>query len=337
MIQISTVQTPQGEDINSLLQGHDASILEDLLENRKPYLNGTELSLSIETKNPNNSGTNSTEKKEIEVQEGFLNTSNPDYITYKKENLKFTLLGGISLQQIDRLRVTLKLNIEPQLSPLQSIRHNIDLYNDDQVEKFARKAAEKLEMGTSQILQATAELIETLEQYRLSKIESQKDRTPKRRILNQERKKAALAYLKKPKLLKRTSADIGKSGVIGEEINRLLMYLVFTSRLREKPLHIISLGASGTGKTHLQEKIAELIPDQDKLEITVLSDNAFYYFGQKELKNKLVLIEDMDGAENVLLPLRELMSKMQISKPVVVKNSKGNMQTIRIKVEGPNS
>jgi hypothetical protein len=33
---------------------------------------------------------------------------------------------------------------------------------------------------------------------------------------------------------------IGKSGVIGEEVNRLLMYLIFTSRKREHPLHIIS-------------------------------------------------------------------------------------------------
>ena len=52
------------------------------------------------------------------------------------------------------------------------------------------------------------------------------------------------------------------------------------------PLHIVSLGASGTGKTHLQEKVGELIPEEDKLEITSLSENAFYYFGQRELKKQ---------------------------------------------------
>jgi predicted transcriptional regulator len=95
------------------------------------------------------------------------------------------------------------------------------------------------------------------------------------------------------------------------------------------------LGASGTGKTYLQEKVSELIPEQHKLEITILSENAFYYFGQKELKNKLVLIEDMDGAENVLYPLRELQSKRQISKTLPIKDSKGNLKTITMKVEGP--
>ncbi len=158
-----------------------------------------------------------------------------------------------------------------------------------------------------------AELIDKIEQYRLKKVESMKEQKPQERKLTDERIKKAIKYLSSDKLMEHTNNDIGKTGMIGEENNRLLMYLVFTSRLREQPLQIISLGASGTGKTYQQEKVSELIPEQDKLEITILSENAFYYFGQQELKNKLVLIEDMDGAENVLYPLRELQSKKRIS------------------------
>ena len=55
------------------------------------------------------------------------------------------------------------------------------------------------------------------------------------------------------------------------------MYLVFTSRLREQPLHIMSLGSSASGKTYLQEKVSELIPEEEKIEITTLSENALYY------------------------------------------------------------
>ena len=113
------------------------------------------------------------------------------------------------------------------------------------------------------------------------------------------------------------------------------MYLIFTSRKREHPLHIVSLGSSGIGKTHLQEKVGALIPEEDKLEITTLSENAFYYFGQHQLQNKLILIEDLDGAEGVLYPLRELQSKKRISKTVVHKNTKGETQTITLNVEGP--
>ncbi|MFK7115694.1 hypothetical protein V3468_14825 [Flavobacterium oreochromis] len=112
------------------------------------------------------------------------------------------------------------------------------------------------------------------------------------------------------------------------------MYLIFTSRKTNNPLHCISLGSSGTGKTHLQSKVAELIPEEDKIEMTVLSANAFYYFNRTELQNKLILIEDLDGAESVLYPLRELQSKKKITKTLVHKDKKGTTQTIHLTVEG---
>jgi hypothetical protein len=98
---------------------------------------------------------------------------------------------------------------------------------------------------------------------------------------------------------------------------------------------VISFGSSGIGKTHLQEKVSALIPEEDKLEITSLSGNAFYYLGQQELRNKLILIEDLDGAEEVLYPLREIKSKKRITKTVVVKNTKGETRTVTLTVEGP--
>jgi len=113
------------------------------------------------------------------------------------------------------------------------------------------------------------------------------------------------------------------------------MYLIFTSRKTKNPLHCISLGSSGVGKTHLQSKVAELIPQEDKVEITVLSANAFYYFNRTELQHKLILIEDLDGAESVLYPLRELQSKKRITKTVVHKDTRGVTKTIHLTVEGP--
>jgi len=194
---------------------------------------------------------------------------------------------------------------------------------------------ERLEIGTSVIAASLGELTEQLEAYRLDQIKNKAPEMPQRPTLTAEQRKEAENFLKTKNLMKRTNEMIGKSGMIGEEANRLLMYLIFTSRKREQPLHIVSLGASGTGKTHLQEKIGELIPEEDKIEITTLSENAFYYFGQRELKHKLILIEDLDGAGNVLYPLRELQSKRNIRKTVAHKNTKGETRTIHLIVEGP--
>jgi DNA-binding MarR family transcriptional regulator len=113
------------------------------------------------------------------------------------------------------------------------------------------------------------------------------------------------------------------------------MWLIYTSRKTSKPLHIISMGSSGTGKSHLQEKVGELIPDEDKIEITALTENAFYYFDKAALGHKLILIEDLDGIWSALYPLRELQSKQRISKTLTSKDKNGNTKTIHLKVYGP--
>ena len=246
-----------------------------------------------------------------------LDTTNAEHLVYKHAPLTIAVLGGIRLEGLDRMRATLKVQAEHL-----SIRHNLDLYNDTQVEKLIRKIAERLEIGTSVASSALMDLTDKLEKYRLEELEKQTQVEDKRKLLSPQEIKAAKQYLTAPNLMERTREDIGSAGVIGEHENRVLMYLIFTSRKRDNPLHIISLGASGIGKTHLQEKVSALIPDEDKLEITTLSGNAFYYFGQQELRNKLILIEDLDGAEDVLYPLREIKSKKQVTKTVVIKNTK---------------
>jgi energy-coupling factor transporter ATP-binding protein EcfA2 len=261
-----------------------------------------------------------------------LNTTNQNQLEYQNKLIKITILGGIRLDGLDRMRVTVKIQAT-EVEGL-AVRHNLDLYNDTQVEKLIRKTASKLEIGTSVIEASINELIEALEKYRLEELENT---TPKVEIkqLTEQEKTEALALLTSYDLLPTTNNLIGKSGIIGEETNRLIMYLIFSSRKREQPLHIISLGSSGTGKTHLQESIGNLIPNEEKVEITTLSENAFYYFGQQELKHKLILIEDLDGAESALYPIRELQSKKRISKTVAFKNTKGETKSQNITVEGP--
>jgi hypothetical protein len=81
--------------------------------------------------------------KEATLQRN-LDTTNPEHIHYQQGALDITILGGIRLEGLDRMRVTLKIQVEHL-----SIRHNLDLYNDTQVEKLVRKVADKLEIGTS--------------------------------------------------------------------------------------------------------------------------------------------------------------------------------------------
>lgn len=274
-----------------------------------------------------------------------INISNPDAITYQTEELGFTILGGIRLDGLDRMRVTLKVEIlnrkfrhyldHPDIAGL-AIRQNLDLYNHHQVEKLSRLIADRLEVGVTPVVQALGEITDQLELYRLQQIETrQQEQVKPLKALTEEEQQQAMQFLQQPDLLQRTNDIIGKSGMVGEELNRLIMYLIFTSRKASRPLHVISFGSSGTGKSHLQEKVGDLFPDEDKIEITALTENAFYYFDKGELGHKLILIEDLDGIWSALYPLRELQSKQRISKTVTIKDRNGNTKTIHLKVHGP--
>ncbi|WP_269237360.1 hypothetical protein [Flavobacterium flavigenum] len=262
-----------------------------------------------------------------------LNTANPNNYLFETKYLKIQVLGGIRFNNLEALRVTLGIQ---KLKTETVLRQNIDLYNDTSIEKLTRKVAERLEIGTTIIRRDLDQLTNELENYRLQEVEQQGKIYEKQvKVLTENEIKTAKAFLQNQNLIQETQNLIGKAGVIGEEVNRLLMYLIFTSRKTNNPLHCISLGSSGAGKTHLQSKVAELIPEEDKIEMTVLSANAFYYFNRTELRGKLILIEDLDGAESVLYPLRELQSKKRITKTVVHKDKKGTTKTIHLTVEGP--
>lgn len=260
-----------------------------------------------------------------------FNSSNPEFLTFKYEQLLFSIMGGIRLDGLDRMRATLKIEFRSE-----AIRHNLDLYNDTQCEKLIRKTAERLGVGVSYMQKAVMELISELENYRLEENQRKSTLSDKKvHVLTEAERKEAEQFLKSSDLLQRTNDMIGKSGVVGEDLNRILMYLIFTSRKMQRPLHIVSFGSSGAGKSHLQEKVSELIPQEDKIEITSLTGNAFYYFDENELGHKLILIEDLDGVLAALYPIRELQSKQKISKTVTVKDKNGNAKTISLTVHGP--
>jgi len=264
---------------------------------------------------------------------GRLVTDNPELLLYVDAGLHITVLGGIKLTGLDRLRVTLKITITGKTD--KAYRHNLDLYNGIQCGQLSERASEILDRSESELSALIANLTTALENYRSERLEEMKPKQVEKKELTDSERKEALKFLKSTNLIQRTREVIAASGVIGEESNALIAYLTYTSRKRHVPLHLMCLGASGSGKTWLQEKVSELMPEEDKLEITTLSSNAFYYFGREELKHKLLLIEDLDGAESVLYPLRELQSKRRISKTVTLKDNKGNLKTVTLNVEGP--
>ena len=261
-----------------------------------------------------------------------LRTENPEHILYNYEMIRIAILGGIRTDILDRMKVTLKVQVEHL-----SIRHTIDLYNHNQTEKFTRMIAEKLEVGASVTAAALDDLTDCLEAYRLEQreqqIQAREDKT--RKLLSPEETKEARHEWKAPNLIGRISGYLQQTGIIGEETNALILWFVMTSRKLPDPLSAISLAGTGTGKSYLQERVAMCMPEEDLIESTQFTESSFYRFDRYQLRGKVFLIEDLDGAENVLYPIREMQSKKRISKTVAIKDNQGKHKTVTLVVEGP--
>ena len=262
-----------------------------------------------------------------------FNTSSPDQLIYENSILTIEVLGGVRLEGLDRMRVTLKVSLNE--SGIPPVRHNLDLYNDTQLEKFIRKIAERLEVGTSVTAGTLAELTLGLENYRLEKIKDSQGENQSIIPLTEMERQAAEANLKVPNLLEQTIQDLGASGIQGEAENALILLLAMTSRKTPDPISVICLARSGVGKSYLMERVALCMPDQDKKEHTQFTGNSFYYYKREEIRNKIFLIEDLEGAVAVMFPIRELQSKKRISKTITQKGRDGKLQTITLIVEGP--
>jgi DNA primase len=327
-LRISVVDTPEGEDINSLAQGHDSEIFTHLLENRKPFSFSIE-TLSTEEKN---------EQEPHASQTAGLKVT-PDFLRYETAQLVITLWGGIEIHTVNRLRAT--LHIELRANEYSSFRDTADLYSHSQTDRLIKQAAEKLEIGSGIVSEAITGLTKELETYRQYKREEKRrsETVKENRTVDkfsQEFMQQAANFMKSAHLTENTCNLLGNLGMIGQQENATLLFFIFLTRFFKNPLHAIVMGSSGSGKTHLLQGVAAAVPKQHINITTSLSENTLYYTPQDFLKHKILLQEDLEGAYNALLPLRELMSNQSISRFSTTTNSRtGDSKQVYLHVNGP--
>lgn len=253
-----------------------------------------------------------------------LNTTTPNHITYRYEDLSFEIIGGINSESYTTLRVMLIV-----IYKREKIREPLDLYNSSILTVFTRKVAEQTGLTIKYIETALKELTNQLETYKLNLIENSRTSTTPSYQLSEEERAEAEAFLKQADLLQRTNELIGKT-VIGNEKNRLVLYLLYLSRKTDTPLHAMVEGKDN----YLQFTISTLLPDEDKTTISHLTDNCLFYWQENQLQGKVLLAEDTEINTKQLNLLSDFQKKGSLTKTTVQKNEYGNLQTVQRTVEG---
>jgi len=147
--------------------------------------------------------------------------------------------------------------------------------------------------------------------------------------------KTVIEFLEQKGLLQELNKLIEKAGIIGEENSRLLLFLIIISYLNKNPLHALVQGSSGSGKTHIISRIADLMPQEDVLRFTRITESSLYNWGEFDLFQKIIIIEDLDGLkEDALYALREFISNQVLRSSVTIKDKKGNNKSSHKIVKG---
>lgn len=342
---ISNIELPENEDVNSLLQGHSPEILHHFISHRQPLPTG-QAGLSFSNETPSNEKENRAttpdplpdqpvRPKQSEGGEAAqkLNTDNPHNIKYTGAAADYYIKGGLK-GNLDSLKVSLQIvNRESR----HDHRAKSDLYEYKRVESVSKQAAENLNLEQEAIKKDLAALTHKLEQYRSKSIKEQKGKYQRTEVkvppatVNQ-----CLDILQAKEPIKKIGELIGKAGVTGEENNRIFLLAIASSYKMPDTLHALIQGSSGSGKTRLLKIICELMPQEDTMKFTRVTDSSFYNYPEEFFVHKLLGFEDLDGLqENALLAVRELISNEILQSSTTIKTESGELTGAQKIVKGP--
>ena len=265
-----------------------------------------------------------------------LDTGNPHNLRLTTATATYQVRGGVRIAEkdLDSLKVTLVITNDMG----RKSRQKVDLYEDRQVSRAARAVAERLGLRSDLVELDLDALTERLDDYRERlRQERQLDRREEATItVSPTEQTRCVDFLKSPDLLNRINERIERAGIVGEEANRLLLFVVASSYAMPQTLHALIQGASGSGKTRLLRVISELIPEEAVKRYTRVTDGSFYNQAEHYFSHKLLCFEDIDGLkEEALLAVRELQSNEVLITSTSYKDELGNIRGAERVVRGP--
>ncbi len=155
-------------------------------------------------------------------------------------------------------------------------------------------------------------------------------------VLTEAQKLEALQFLQTPNLVDRILADTEELGYVGEEVGKLLIYLVGVSRKLQSPMSAIIRSQSGAGKSGLASLGVMLVPPEEVVHYSRVTAQALAYAEKTAYTHKLLVMEERVGGESADYYIRIMQSGHVIRQAVTIKDpATGKMKLQEVEVEGP--
>jgi len=228
-----------------------------------------------------------------------------------------------------QLKVTLKASRDIAAN-LPFELSTIDLYSSRSRILFSKLCAGLFGASEELIREDLGKLMNLAESFRPK--ESKKEI----REASQEEQAQALALLKNPDIFSEILADMEVLGVTGEETNKLTGYLAAVSRKLDEPLSVLIQSRSAAGKSTLQDAVLALVPEEDFVKYTRITDQALFYKDEDSLVHKILAIEEEEGMGGAAYSIRNIQSSKKITVAATGKDPvSGKMRTEEYTVKGP--
>ncbi|MBC2717921.1 MAG: toprim domain-containing protein [Desulfobacteraceae bacterium] len=314
---------PNDHDPNSYLIEHGAKFLAGVIQNEENTINSVAASIpdtSSSLTPPPAGQAGSDPSTGIQPQaDGFI-------ITYGIR--KYQVMG---LEKGPRkLKATVRLEHAGKVHP-----DTLDFYSARARRAFAADICRIFDEVPETIEADITRLMLECEKFDVKSVNTQAE-NPEKIIVSGKDKAQAEAFGTSPDLINLIMSDFETCGLIGEDANKLLGYVIMTSRKLQTPLAMLILSSSGAGKTALQDAIAAFCPPEDLVKLTSLSGKALFYKEQSSLTHKVLALEEGDGAEDAFYAIRNLISSgVLVSESTIKDLATGKLTTMTNEVEGP--
>jgi DNA primase len=238
----------------------------------------------------------------------------PRYV-FESPTLRYRLLG-VRPSFVSSLRV----NVRAESTSGGSFLDNVDLYSARSRALFSAAASAALSLEPSRVEKDLLFIVDHLEAERDREL-LQTNATERPELTDQERH-VGMELLQSSDLFDRITTDLSALGYVGEELNKQLLYVAASSRKMADPISVVILSQSASGKSLLVESVRRLMPSEEVVAVSSLSDQALNYIGEGGLLHKFLILGEAVHSETVEHQIREMLSSHELSRLVVSKDAK---------------
>ena len=271
-------------------------------------------------------------KKQIAEAEIKQPEDRPEVKVTKSRGIYVFMITKISYRVLGVKKIfvsSLKVNIRAEYEG-EKYLDNVDLYSARSRSSFSVNLSRLFNLELQRIEKDLVIIVEYFEKERDKELYREGPETVPE--LTEEEKQIGMEFLKSKDMLDQVISDLSLIGYVGEDLNKQLVYIAASSRKLDDPVSVLILSQSAAGKSLLVDTVRKLIPGEDVVSVSSLSDQALNYMREGGLLHKFLILGEAVHSEVVEHQIREMLSGHELSRMVTMKDQKtGQMETRIVK------